>query len=113
MNNLYPELTDYIYQFCGKFMTEDELMAKRTAMYQHTTQSASMLSAMRAKGWISEDPKILAMIADGSEALKNRIVTRIWNEHQHELPLNLCPKCNRIARTPEAQQCRFCLHDWH
>jgi ribosomal protein L40E len=26
--------------------------------------------------------------------------------------LNLCPKCNGIARTPEAKQCRYCKYTW-
>jgi hypothetical protein len=24
-----------------------------------------------------------------------------------------CPKCDRIARTPEAKQCLWCGHNWH
>ena len=26
---------------------------------------------------------------------------------------NLCPKCEKLARTPKAKQCRFCKYDWH
>ncbi len=26
---------------------------------------------------------------------------------------NLCPECNKLARTPKAKQCRFCGHNWH
>lgn len=114
MDTLYPELKDYIYQYCGQFMTDDERMATKTVMYYNlNTVSESMLSMMREKGWMSDDPKILLMIADGREALKDRIVKRIWEEHRHELPLNLCSVCNKITRTPEARQCRFCFHDWH
>ncbi|NML39577.1 hypothetical protein HHL17_20420 [Chitinophaga sp. G-6-1-13] len=113
MDTLYPELEDYIYQYCGKFMTEDELDVKRTIMYGYKTQSELMRSMMKHKGWTSDDPRILAMIADGHQALKDSIVKRVWNEHRHELPLNLCPKCNKIARTPKARQCRYCSHDWH
>ncbi|SFE07520.1 hypothetical protein SAMN05518672_104386 [Chitinophaga sp. CF118] len=113
MNDLYPELEDYIYQYCQKFQTKDELMAGKTVLYNLKTQSETMLSMMRRKGWISDDPVILDMIADGRDALKSRIVKRIWNEHQHELSLNLCPACNKITRSPNASQCRFCFHDWH
>jgi ERCC4-related helicase len=44
------------------------------------------------------------------KVFKNSGVTRIWNEHKNELALNLCPKCNKIARTHWAEECRFCLH---
>jgi len=113
MYTLYPELKDYIYRYCGKFMTEDEHTAKRTIMYSLNTTSESMLSLMREKKWISDDPKILRMIEDGHEALKERIVNRIWSDHLVELELNLCPVCKKVARTPHARQCRFCFHDWH
>jgi hypothetical protein len=32
---------------------------------------------------------------------------------QGRLQPNRCPECRRIARTPEARQCRWCGHDWH
>ncbi|SEW52798.1 hypothetical protein [Chitinophaga arvensicola] len=113
MDTLYPELKTYIYQYCLEFMTEDEIMAKRTVLYNFYMPSESTLSKMKEKGWISDHPRIHAMITDGAEALKDRIVNRIWDEHRDELCLNLCPVCNKIARTPAARQCRFCFHDWH
>jgi hypothetical protein len=27
--------------------------------------------------------------------------------------LNCCPKCDALAKTPKARQCRYCFHDWH
>jgi len=53
------------------------------------------------------------MLADGFDAFKNRVVNRIYAEHKHELRLNLCPSCGKIARTPLAKQCRFCFYSWH
>lgn len=88
-------------------------MAKKTIMYGFKTESESMLSIMREKKWISDDPKILRMIEDGHEALKERIVNRVWRDHRLELNLNLCPVCKKITRTPDSRQCRFCFHDWH
>lgn len=29
------------------------------------------------------------------------------------IPINRCPACNRVARTPVARQCMWCKHDWH
>jgi hypothetical protein len=113
MDTLYPELKDYIYHYCGSFMTEDEVMAKKAISYGFNTAPELTLSLMNKEGWKADDPKVLSMITDGWEALKDSIVNRIWNEHRYELRLNLCPLCNKITRTPEARQCRFCFHDWH
>lgn len=113
MNDLYPELEDYIYQYCRQFQTPDELIATKTVSYLSANPSERVIAMMRERGWISDDPLILDMIADGRDALKSRVVKRIWNEHQHELSLNLCPICHKITRSPEARQCRFCFHGWH
>ncbi|WP_109696726.1 hypothetical protein [Chitinophaga deserti] len=112
MNDLYPELEDYIYNYCTEFQTPDEHTAGKTLLYLNTG-SESMRPMMLEKGWISDDPVILAMIADGFPALRSKVVKRIWAKHRHELKLNLCPACSKITRTPLAQQCRFCFHDWH
>ncbi|SIT27048.1 hypothetical protein SAMN05421788_107122 [Filimonas lacunae] len=113
MNDLYPELVDYIYGYCSQYQTPEELIAGRTLMYMGTSASEKMQSMMREKGWISEDPVILEMIADGYQAFKKRTVNRVWAQYRVELSLNLCPVCGKIARTPQARQCRFCYHDWH
>jgi hypothetical protein len=110
---LYPELEDYIYHYCRKFQTADELAAGKTLMYTSRTTSEGMLSMMHEKGWISKEPAILDMIADGYQPFKRRVVERIWREHANVLSLNLCPKCYKITRTPEARQCQFCFHSWH
>lgn len=29
------------------------------------------------------------------------------------IPINRCPACSRVVRTPIAKQCMWCKHDWH
>jgi hypothetical protein len=60
-------------------------------------------------GWMKDEAKIKAIMAGGFEAFRFKVVQRIYNEHKHELDLNLCPECGKIARTPQAQQCRWCI----
>lgn len=88
MDTLYTELKDYIYRYCEGLMTEDEVVAKKTVLYHFPSMESESM-------------------------LKERIVNRLWKEHQLELPLNYCPACHKIARTPKARQCRFCFHHWH
>ena len=110
---LYPELVDYIYQFCDDFKTVDEILAGRTLLYSISDINKQLLAVSEDKGWYSNEPHIQAMIADGFMTFKIKGVERIYREHRDELKLNLCPKCFKIARTPSARQCRFCFHDWH
>ena len=111
MDGLYPELENYIYEYCGEFKTPNEKTATKTLLYN--PYSEDMRAMMVKRGWRSDDPVILEMISDGYEAFKGRTARRIWAAHRHELSLNLCPVCGKIARTPQARQCRFCRHDWH
>lgn len=111
MDGLYPELEDYIYEYCGDFKTSDERLAAKTLIYNPDAES--LRAMMLRHGWISDDPSVLELIADGYKAFKSRTARRIWAVHRYELVLNLCPVCGKIARTPLAKQCRFCRHDWH
>lgn len=91
---LYPELVDYIYRhYAMRFMNDDERYASGRGAF--------------TSGLIQE------MLADGFDGFKMRVAKRIYEEHKHELPLNLCPSCGKIARTPLAKQCRHCLYDWY
>lgn len=110
---LYPELIDYIYDYCSKFKTPDEVLACFTISVPEKFLHGEGLALHKRIGRYSDDPKIQAMIADGFENFKTRVATRIYNEHKNELSLNLCPKCSKIARTPQAKQCRFCSYNWH
>lgn len=58
------------------------------------------------------NPDALALVALGREEAEKKIARRIYNDH-HKQIINLCPSCNRLARTPTAKQCRHCGHDWH
>lgn len=34
-------------------------------------------------------------------------------ETREKVFLNNCPKCDKLARTPYAKQCRYCGYNWH
>ena len=113
MDTLSPELKDYLFKYCEHFMTENERMAIITIQTIHHATSEQKRVLMKEKGWMSDKPEVLAMITDGWGALQERIVNRLWTEHRQELPINRCPVCNQLARTPLARQCQHCFHKWH
>jgi recombinational DNA repair protein RecR len=41
-----------------------------------------------------------------------KFTERILLEHKEHPLLNFCPTCHKLARTPQAKQCRFCSHSW-
>jgi hypothetical protein len=63
--------------------------------------------------WLSDDPDVLFLAREGFDAFVRQTGRRILEDHQNEITLNRCPRCQRVARTPTAKQCRFCLFDWH
>ena len=63
--------------------------------------------------FLSDDPAVLRLARDGYDAFVLQTGQRILKDHQGEIFLNCCPRCNALARTPRARQCRFCGHDWH
>jgi hypothetical protein len=110
---LYPELVDYIYDFQVKFMTEDERLASGKIIFSSKDPGEMMIEAKKIKKEIIEGEIRKQMLANGFDVFKNRVATRIYLRHKHELELNCCPKCGKIARTPLSKQCRFCFHSWH
>jgi hypothetical protein len=110
---LYPELIDYIYWYCNRFQTPSEKLAVKTFMHDKPGISETERKMCIRQGWISDEADVKKIIEGGFESFKEQVAIRILKEHQNELGLNFCPICFKIARTPFAKQCRFCLHDWH
>jgi rRNA maturation endonuclease Nob1 len=64
-------------------------------------------------GWLSDDPSILSYLNEGSIQFILNCAERISKENPDMLFFNLCHKCGKLARTPQAKQCKFCGHNWH
>lgn len=54
-----------------------------------------------------------ALLDRGYDAFCRELAERVLHEQPAGLVLNRCPRCTRIVRTPKAQQCLWCFHDWH
>ena len=117
-----PDLAFYIYSHYRHLMTPVERRANRhLVMTYKTTMGRSDLDAqseVRAEGgararWLSDEPEVLTLVADGLAAFQMRVARRILDEHPSEVVLNYCPRCRGLTRTPKAQWCPHCGHDWH
>ena len=108
------DILEYISRYCSEYYTELE----RKADDHHLAQT-KLLRYKDRDGHLGEkynqmtstDPQVLELLKDGYSEFRKRVIERIYNEQLSKL--NRCPKCNGLARTPRARQCRYCWHDWH
>lgn len=108
-------LTIYVWNHYGRLFTPVEAKANWAV---HADAKARIGSPQVAEFiWnrhkLAEDPAVMEALADGVEAFRRRTSKRILSDHASEVFVNRCPNCNRVVRTPTAQQCLWCGHDWH
>jgi len=103
---LYPELAEYIFLYCRDYFNAAEIRAMELYGRFGTDHTASSMS-------IRDEHSVNILMENDFEYFRQATVQRIFHDHFEKLPLNLCPACRKIARTPQARQCRFCGHDWH
>jgi hypothetical protein len=111
----------YAINYYGHLMTKPEKRAySQLAGTMKATMGRSGLQAQREarsdgkfSRWLCNDPEILRLTRDGYESFVQRTADRILAESREKVFLNCCPRCHELARTPKAQQCRFCGFDWH
>lgn len=60
-----------------------------------------------------DDPYVASELRDGIVAFHERVLDRIWAEHQSEFDIARCTECDSILKSPLAKQCLWCGHDWH
>lgn len=115
------DLADYIFNYCFKFYNENEQKAKNHHFWEvkfgGKYDGSGPLVEFKLRTFEqrlkSDDPAVLSLLQHGYPHFMMATAERIYREHRSALNLNLCPKCQKIARTPMAKQCRHCRHDWH
>ncbi len=108
------ETANYIKNYFGNLMTDDEKLALKYHIYTYkTSENPEMRTMLIEKGWISTEPKIVEFLKNGYEEFELNVAKRIMIDSPKKVFLNNCPKCNKLARTPYAKQCRHCGYNWH
>jgi hypothetical protein len=105
------EFATYMWNHYWRLLRPIESKAGRV-VYAQATNDAAVRSILKRYG-LADDPAVMAELAGGVEAFRRRVAHRILEEHAHEVFVNRCSRCERIVRTPMAQQCLWCGHDWH
>lgn len=115
------ETADYIFTHYHYLLNHKEKLANRhlSSMIKldlpsdSTSNLNSITDVYRKIGWLTEDEDALALVKLGEEGFRLKSAVRILLMHKDKVFLNYCSKCNKLARTPIAKQCRQCGYDWH
>jgi len=112
MEQLDNEKLDYVFEYFGHLMADDEKIAWRhyTSTVKMEGSSAEQKAARTRlslkRGWMTDKQEVLQLLDDGVDAFKEKVVQRILSEKEGEVYFNTCPECGQLARTPKAKQCR-------
>ena len=108
------ELWRYIWRNFTHLMTHFEQRAALAAIVQEkaTTSKDGTMARMLSERSGAFDPYFDSALSAGAEAFRRAVCRRILSEWGGVM-INRWSRCRRIVRTPEAQQCFWCGHDWH
>lgn len=107
------EIISYIIRYFANLMTNNEKLALKHNMYMSkSSDNITLRNIMTEKGWINNDPEALNLLKQGYEEFEMNVVKRIMLETPEKVFFNNCPKCEKLARTPYAKQCRYCGNAW-
>ncbi len=110
------ELQTYLLNYCGSLLLREEKRALiRSGFLNDREQSMRKLALTNPAvedlyGFTDEKTNALATL--GKEELKRAVAERLLKDHGPEI-ITTCPRCEKLARTPLAKQCRHCGFDWH
>lgn len=116
MNNITIEKADYIISYYRNLLTLQEQKALRhhqSTLKLDDAKDVRLTRLYLKTGWLSDDPLILNYLNEGYIQFILKCAERILKDNPDKVYFNLCPVCYKLARTPNAKQCRFCGHDWH
>lgn len=110
------ETASYIFKYYRGFLNEKEYLAHRHLVslfkLDGVDENSIQYKIYKRKGWITTDKEALELIKNGATEFTINTANRILKEHKDQVFLNYCPNCQRLARTPKAQQCRHCENKW-
>lgn len=109
------ELTKYVFDWCPDLLTDEELLARRHLVGQGKIENSELdeMKSTLKRAFLSTNRDVLELLKNGEEEFFRIAVERVMRDNPKQEFLNLCPRCNSLARTPKAKQCPKCIHSWH
>lgn len=108
------ELAHYTIAHHGSLLSPFEQQVVKAGQCREKRDAATGESVRRklANHCQLDNAAINAALCGGFLCFQLGVVRRILAAYP-DLPINRCPQCNRVVRTPAAKQCLWCGHDWH
>lgn len=116
MDGITTEKADHIITYYSDLMNWEERKAlrhHRSTLKLDDAKDVQLTRMYLKTGWLSDDPLILNYLNEGYIQFMLNCAARILKDNPDKVYFNLCPVCKKLARTPDAKQCRWCRHDWH
>lgn len=115
MSDITIEKADYIIAYYSDLLKLPETKALRhhRSTLKLEDKDVRLTRIYLKTGWLTDDPLILNYLNEGYIQFVLKCAERILKENPKAVFFNLCPQCGKLARTPQAKQCRFCGFDWH
>lgn len=109
------QLTAYIWRNYRNLLTKVESLVVKAYLAEEKAAHAKPEKAgrLRERWGANGNSDVMAAMADGQEAFRNRVRDRILKECEADVVLNRCEECSRLVMTPQARQCLWCGYDWH
>ena len=106
-------LRSYVIQWCREFMTKlenDVIVCSQLTPDSLDNPDPVVRQKVSSLGLSPESRAVLDL---GMEEARQWVVDHVLDREGDRICINRCPSCNWIVRTPLAQQCLWCGHDWH
>jgi len=109
------ETVDYIVSYFSNLYTEEEKYTIEIDIVKSfgTAEAFADYEAHYEMGMFSEQEDYLELVKMTAGEFNSILATRLLCDHKDKIFINRGKKCDKLARTPLAKQCRHCGHDWH
>jgi hypothetical protein len=115
-NKMEKETAEYIVTYYFDLMPVKERLAWKhhsSILKLEDNSNPNLTELYKRKGWITDEQEILDLLKLGYNNFEKITAIKILENYPEKVFFNKCPKCNKLARTPKAKQCRFCGYNWH
>ena len=112
------ELARYLVTYYSHLLSGREQLLIKHAKSDLILSQDTLTALLKDIGWV--EPSIDTSQYFNTDTTPIRITnnnfdmliaSKILEKHTDEVYLNYCPKCQRLARTPQSKQCR-CGYNW-
>lgn len=108
------ETKKYLLEQCRNWMFEDEIKVLRrlnlTEYGETPTRKSALVEHKMELFYGFQDEKVNNTVSLGKTIAEDMIALRILKDNP--AILNNCSNCGKLARTPNAKQCRHCGNKW-